>query len=247
MKFFINIAFSLLFVASTDAATRTLNDSNSTDTPQETGDDPNNGNTCVTDGTDGKFCGTDGQYHMYSCENFYKFGPVEYTGYSDDSNDTSPELVCNDISLTPKEIGKLPGGSSVAFRCRDLTPEPIVMGWTKYCEASSSSPKKSLFTCYGFANDTDFSMFLQQVEASQLECNIGEFDETKIPAYHYFVNLGNQLGDHETFISSETREFDESKALTVMSTTFDPNSSNIGNKLFLARCIVFVGLIGFLF
>eukprot|EP00956_Cyclotella_meneghiniana_P045381 scaffold365571_cov79-Cyclotella_meneghiniana.AAC.3 len=108
-----------------------LYDSNSTG--GQTDNNDLNSNSCGCQYGDGTFCGTDGQCHLYSCENFYKYGPVDYTGYSPDSKDdasSSPELVCNDISTTAVETAGDSSQASVAFRCRDLTPKPIGMGWT---------------------------------------------------------------------------------------------------------------------
>eukprot|EP00956_Cyclotella_meneghiniana_P030070 scaffold74856_cov30-Cyclotella_meneghiniana.AAC.1 len=196
-----------------------------------------NSNSCGCQYGDGTFCGTDGQCHLYSCENFYEYGPVDYTGYSPDSKDasSSPELVCNDISTTTVKTAGDSSQASVAFRCRDLTPKPIGMGWTRYCEASSSN---SNFTCYGLADNTDFSLFLQQAETSRLECNSGKYDETGYPAYSYSVSMQKQEGNHGIYIINtvgynDTQEFDENKALTgTMSTTFEawtdePTSSPI--------------------
>ena len=45
---------------------------------------------------EGKFCGTDGQCHLYNCEEYYKYGPVEYTGYGPDA----PGLECSDTDET---------------------------------------------------------------------------------------------------------------------------------------------------
>ena len=41
---------------------------------------------------EGKFYGTDGQCHLYNCQEYYKYGPVEYTGYGPDA----PGLECRD-------------------------------------------------------------------------------------------------------------------------------------------------------
>ncbi|EJK77159.1 hypothetical protein THAOC_01029 [Thalassiosira oceanica] len=45
---------------------------------------------------EGKFCGNDGQCHFYNCEEYYKYGPVTYTGYGPDA----PELECRDTAET---------------------------------------------------------------------------------------------------------------------------------------------------
>ena len=45
---------------------------------------------------EGKFCGTDGQCHFYNCEEYYKYGPVEFTGYGPDA----PGLECSDTAET---------------------------------------------------------------------------------------------------------------------------------------------------
>ena len=263
-----NIASAQQLVA--DGFFPSLYDSNSTG---QTDNDDLNSNSCGCQYGDGTFCGTDGQCHLYSCENFYEYGPVDYTGYSSSKDaSSSPELVCNDISTTTVETAGDSSQASVAFRCRDLTPKPIGMGWTRYCEASSSN---SNFTCYGLADNTDFSLFLQQAEMSQLECNSGEYDETGYPAYSYSVSMQKQEGIHGTYINTvgynDTQEFDENKALTgTMTTTFEtwteePTSSPIsipthspvyysptdnssaGKNLFVAsRSILLVGLMVFL-
>ena len=94
----------------------------------------------------------------------------------------------------------------MSFRCRDLHPTPIIMGWTRYCEAST---KLSNFTCYGLAENTDFQSFLAEADASNLECNSGAYyDETGYPQYMYTVSLpGVTTG------FSDTETFDRNKAL----------------------------------
>ena len=261
LLFFSSIASAQQLVA--DGFFPTLNDSNFTDEA-----DDSYSNSCGCQYGDGTFCGTDGQCHLYNCESFYEFGPTDYTGYSD--SDASPELVCNDILTTPVVTAGDSSQASVVFRCRDLTPEPIGMGWTKYCEASSSN---SNFTCYGLADNTDFSLFLQQSEASQLECNSGRYDETGYPAYTYSVSTHKQEGNYGTFNNlvgfNGTQEFDETEALTgTMTTTFEAwtdeptqspismptyspvflptDNSSTGRGLLVTRFIVLVGFICFL-
>ena len=97
------------------------------------------------------------------------------------------------------------------------------MGYTKYCQASSPN---SNFTCYGLSANTDFNLFLQQAEASQLECNSGEYNETGYPAYSYSVIMSKREGKESTTYMqegfSDMQEFNVTKALMgTMSTNFE--------------------------
>ena len=63
------------------------------------GDDvpsPSGSDDCGCVEGDGTFCGTDGQCHFYNCEEYYKYGPVEFTGYGPDA----PGLECSDTAET---------------------------------------------------------------------------------------------------------------------------------------------------
>jgi hypothetical protein len=82
-----------------------------------------------------------------------------YSGFGHDA----PSLECSDIVETNFEHAGDPSQASVAYRCRDQIPEPVGLGYTKYCQASSA---ESNFTCYGLAGGTYFNLFLQQAEAS---------------------------------------------------------------------------------
>ena len=97
------------------------------------------------------------------------------------------------------------------------------MGYTKYCEASSSSGN---FTCYGLADSTNFDLFIQQAENSQLVCNSGEYDETDYPAYSYSAVMSKRNDTYSYTINQEgfidTQEFNKTKALTgTMSSNFE--------------------------
>lgn len=168
---------------------------------------------------DGTFCGTDGQCHYYNCEAFYEFGHTNYTGYGTDA----PELSCEDIPETEVTWGG--DTSSVNYRCVDLDPKPVGMGWTKYCEASTSN---SNFTCYELADGTNFDNFLARVESSDLECNSEKYNETD-PFYLYTAATSNTIWkDGGRFGNSNfhtsfnvTQEFNSTKALAgTMSSSF---------------------------
>jgi hypothetical protein len=180
-------------------------------------------NPCGCQVGDGTFCGTDGKCHFYNCESFYEFGPVDYTGYGPQS----PELKCIDIPVTLVDTAGDPSQASVAFRCRDLTPKPIGMGYTKYCEASTPN---SNFTCYGVSENTNyynaFDDFLQQAQASQLECNSGQYNETGYPAYSYSAVMSKREGITGYIINqegfSDTQAFNQTKAVIgTMSSQFE--------------------------
>jgi len=158
---------------------------------------------------EGMFCGTDGQCHLYNCEEYYKYGPVEYTGYGPDA----PGLECRDTAEMEARPGHSPSWS-VSYRCIDLDPRPIIKGWTRYCEASTPH---SNFTCYGLAKDTSFQSFLAEADASNLECNSGVYNETGYPQYTYTVSLAERTDRHTESYSvvgfNGTETFDRNKAL----------------------------------
>ena len=170
--------------------------------------EPSNDCGCVRGS--GEFCGSDGNCHLYSCEEWYEFGPRNFTG-----NDDGASLECQDIPMT------VPGPKSafmylkvfypsVEYRCVSLEPPPIQMGFTKQCLAIGPN---SEFTCYGLAESTNFQPFLDEVTASGLNCTDDKYDETGYPKFSYRVvyeytgNIGitvNAWGFNSTTELNET-------------------------------------------
>lgn len=171
------------------------------------------GGGCVTGS--GKFCGLDDQCHIYSCQEWYEFGPRNFTGYDIAS---STPLTCQNIQVTePYDHDFLDGNvyyPSVSFRCVSLTPPPIVMGYTRRCTMAGPDTD---FTCYELATDTDFQPFLDEVSASGLNCTDDEYDETGFPQFTYYVKYESQIWQPWMSVRAQghnsTSEFNEIFAL----------------------------------
>ena len=127
----------------------------------------------------------------------------------------------------------------VLFRCEDLTPKPIAMGYTKYCEASTSNGN---FTCYGVSENTGYNVFndfLQRAQAAELECS--QYNET--PAYLYqaanvkrdgsslwtYVMHGDQWGNDafnytKAVIGTMSSQFETWTSPTMSPVTYSPTN-----------------------
>lgn len=158
----------------------------------------------------GQFCGIDGQCHPYSCSSWYEFGTTDFTG----GYDVDSPLACRDLGSFTQPVG-VSTTASVSFRCRDVTPKPIQMGFNRECTVSGTN---SEFTCYELAQDTDFQPFLDEASVSQLDCMDDQYDEMGYPKFTYGVTLRNRVPgkDHTIFTPgyNGTREFNETLALT---------------------------------
>jgi len=199
-----------------------------------------NANNCS--GTCDGFCGADNQCHQYTCQNWYEFGPHRFTGNAI----VSPEpLTCQNIPATGAEI------STVQFRCRDLSPRPIAMGFTRRCSANPNASSATNFTCYEMAANTDFQPFLLHVNVTGLTCNNNSpYDETGYPKFVYSVTVRSERpkSGEEWFLTSHnsTSEFNatlaltgaiyavytekEIEATTTMATTTTHSSISLSNK-----------------
>lgn len=172
-------------------------------------------NVCGCENGSGEFCGVDGQCHIYSCEDWYEFGPRNFTGF-----DSASPLVCQDIGITqPDDFYDVVYYHSVSFRCRSVTPNGIRMGFNNKCSVAGTN---SAFTCYGLATNTDFQPFLDEAAESQLNCTDVEYDDTSYPKFDYSVvtqkqNSGQGLIGEGLIIfqmgHNSTSEFNETLAL----------------------------------
>lgn len=160
----------------------------------------------------GRFCGSDGNCHIYNCEEWHEFGPQNFTG-----NDGSQQLTCQDIPITNPgdlSIDSDPFYPSVAYRCRSLTPAPIEMGFTRRCSAEGILDE---FVCYGLANDTDFQPFVEEAAASGLNCTDNEYDEAGYPQFTYTVQYSSHIDRQGSTIFQQgfngTSELNETVAL----------------------------------
>lgn len=162
----------------------------------------------------GNFCGLDDQCHVYSCQEWYEFGPRNFTGYDIAS---STPLTCQDIPITEPKKLVLYGNAynpSVSFRCASLTPPPITMGFTRRCTMSEPDTD---FICYELATDTDFQPFLDEVSASGLNCTDDVYDETGYPKFSYRVMYESLIWQPWMAVIAQghnsTSEFNETLAL----------------------------------
>ena len=121
---------------------------------------------------DGSFCGRDGVCRPLTCENWYEFGPLQDTGYSDESE----PLICKDIPETffPKNT------LSLIYGCGTNPYTYIEHGYNRKCTAKQSSGE---FNCFSIHPRTDFGPFLEKTQAYN-----GCADD-KIPEFSYLYHL----------------------------------------------------------
>lgn len=117
---------------------------------------------CVGEGAQSgtAFCGWDGNCYAYNCQDWYKFGPVAYTGY--DPN--------NPVELTCEEYkdGYDENMNSVTFGCRTWQPgnkAPEAKSWTHFfnLECLANPRNDDDFKCYQNIANTDYRDFQAEV------------------------------------------------------------------------------------
>lgn len=168
----------------------------------------------------GQFCGIDGECHLYSCGAWFEFASDRYTGNQHAGKST---LDCQDIAWTEpyKPNERIDGTGvyypSVAFRCEDLDPPPIALGFNRRCSAKTGIHGISEFTCYELQDKTDFTSFLARATPGSLSCPAGE-DGTAWPKFTYAATVESWIETDGMITMSEgfdaTATFEEVRALT---------------------------------
>lgn len=149
----------------------------------------------------GEFCGNDDVCHAFNCRDWYDFGPRIYTGRDPHQS----HLSCSEDTVPPT----LPEWG-VVFGClgySHTTPprgEAVVQGYTERCQAENSN---TTFVCYGMKPDTDFSIFLRNVELNRVVCE----NSSATPKFIYQIHL--HALHHAIFWGPQsTASFNETRA-----------------------------------
>lgn len=172
---------------------------------------------------DGQFCGRDDQCHPYSCQAWYEFGPVQFTGVQHIDGSSSNGLTCKDIDLTePYKPNSILDRSdvyvpSVSFQCTK-TSTPIGFGFNKRCSAKTGPHGVSDFTCYELAAHTDFQPFLAKVTPTNLRCGNGTNTTDEDAMFTYEITVRSEISTDGRIDFSEgfdaTKVFNKTLALT---------------------------------
>lgn len=168
------------------------------------------------------FCSpVDGMCHDYTCEEWYEFGPVAFTGF-DPNNPV--DLECGDY-----ENGSEDSMNGVVFGCRPYTPgnkAPISKTWTHYFNQKCTAKPRDghEFTCYNYKDNTDYRDFLRQVaRLNPPFCDPEIYgDLTSQPDYWYNVIMAQERQGTEILHkagrenTTHTSQFDPSEADSAM-------------------------------
>ena len=175
---------------------------------------------CVGEGAEPgtSFCGWDGSCYSYTCENWYQYGPVEFTGY--DVN-APVDLACADYST-----GATDNMNSVVFGCRPYQPgnkAPEQKTWTYFfTQKCTATPRGSdAFTCYQNKPNTDYKQYEGEVSRlNQNTCDPEEEVFNKQPMYWYIVQAQYQRAGKDPVNYKNGRE------KTANSTSFDASAAD---------------------
>ncbi len=142
-----------------------------------------------------QFCGLDDRCHYYSCQEWYDFGPPEFTGHDDGRSITflsNFSYVTNDnggdASAAPLECEyEVPSSdvysAAIVYGCTfwscsgDLCSgytdmndprEGVAQDFTQRCSATNGNLS---YVCYDLAEETDLDQFLVNVEGSIVNCS----------------------------------------------------------------------------
>jgi hypothetical protein len=170
------------------------------------GETPYSEGPCEAEGAEkgASFCGWDGKCYSYTCENWYKYGPVEFTGY-DASNPI--ELNCADYTT-----GAVDNMNSVVFGCRPYQPgskAPEANTWTHFFnQECKSTPRGSdEFKCYQNKAGTDYTDFLGEVSRlNQKTCDRDQEVFTEQPLYWYITQASHERAGQDPVNYKNGRE-----------------------------------------
>ncbi|CAB9520201.1 expressed unknown protein [Seminavis robusta] len=193
------------------------------------GETPFSEEPCIAEGAPAgsAFCGWDGSCYTYTCDNWYKYGPVEYTSH----DVTNPvRLDCQDYTT-----GAADNMNSVVFGCRPYQPgskAPEGKTWTHFfnqkCTAKPHPDNNDEFICYqNNIARTDYTDFLGEVSRiNQNSCDRETYDNEQ-PLYWYIVQVQQE---RRGVITKHLHGRDN----TASSTSFDASEAD---KTMFARLI----------
>ena len=216
-----------------------------------------------------RFCGWDGTCYFYTCDNWFKFGPVAFTGY-DPANPV--ELTCEEYAT-----GKDDNMNSVVNGCRPYIPgnkAPEAKTWTYFFNQKCSATPRGGddFQCFQNQENTNYNDFVAEAARINLGSCDREIFENEQPLFWY-EKVFSQERNGEVILYKNEREdtkftpsFDASEADKTMfaklvssneapapslpdSTTFEPGDTPSGAALVHSRWAIAVvaglGLLAF--
>ena len=174
------------------------------------------------------FCGNDGNCYTYKCEDWYMYGPLEFTRF--DPFNPVP-LLCSDYNN-----GEADHMNSVVYGCRPYQPgskAPEAVNYVHYFNQECKATPRGTddFKCYQNKLDTNYSNF--QAEAGRLEppsCNQNVFGgptEENLFWYQVVLRIINkgEIANHEQGRDSTANSvaFDASEAGKSMFAVLETN------------------------
>jgi hypothetical protein len=224
------------------------------------------GNCTTPCDEDLEFCGTDQTCHMYSCANWYQWGPPECTGHilgapvKIFSNQTM--VISTETSLVPAlecvDIVESVHGPSVIYGCAgwicigdycegySATHNPrtgIAQDFLRHCSARIGNLE---YNCYdshresgGSDNTPDWDNFLVTVENSVVNCS-NEYAPN--PEFLYTVYLASPMQGVTT--GSSTSTFNATHASATVHSTLDFVEDDDSGGIRLANHLTWLFLVG---
>ena len=175
------------------------------------------------------FCGSDGICHQYSCESWYKFGPVAYTGY-DPSN--PKELECEEY-----DTGFEDNMNSIVFGCRPYSPgkkAPEARSWAHpYSQKCSATPRNGYdYVCYNNLPTERYRQFQADIARQRPpSCDRETYEPLGIeqPIFWYNLNMMVRTRDQMDEIQNDpvnAREYKTGRENTVSTASFDASEAD---------------------
>eukprot|EP01083_Nonionella_stella_P291577 992061_1 len=176
----------------------------------------------------GEFCGIDGECHTYSCNDWYQFGSLNFTGY-----DSNLPLSCEERSQFDGEYPDV-NNAGVIFGCTGFSgsiptpPKAVAQQFTRKCTRDDDD-KLQTFVCYEMANATNFQPFIVEAQGATIDPCSGDYPPD-VPSYLYQVMVERQKpGDG--YIAAlntgdATAEFDKDIAMRTMYAKLDTQTAN---------------------
>jgi hypothetical protein len=187
-----------------------------------------------------QFCGLDNRCHYYSCQEWYDFGPPEYTGHDDGNSITflsNLSYVTNDDNNDGNA-----GNAAAPLECEFDVPSSNVhstaiiygcTGWScvgdlcegyaemndprdgvahDFTQRCSAMNKNHRFLCYDLAVKTDFEHFLYIVGGGNIVNCSTEF----VPSPEFLYSIYLQTTFSGVFTGPRSQAFNETMAGTAM-------------------------------
>jgi hypothetical protein len=173
--------------------------------------------TC--DYANGEFCGIDNVCHAYSCEDWYKFGPPDYTGHAQSPG----TLTCSSIPV-PEEVA----GHSAIYGCSAYSNaidlpigSSVGLKFTESCVARNAN---TTFECMQLKSVDDdagrIENFVIAAEYSFIACD----NTTQEPTFMYQVHVGTLEGSVLASLES-SYAFNETRVSRTIYSTLSEGSS----------------------